>query len=232
MRVRIRSLILFALVLSVAGPARAATVPAETARYHEGPAHRYLLNGDDWQMRRDGRKAWSRVSVPNAWNARDTSNASMAGGVVWYRKDFAAPGGPAAAWLLHFDNVRYRATVWLNGKLVGGHAGAYLPWELRVRGLKRGGAVNRLLVRVDNNTRPKDLPPARLTVEGAPNGGWWNYGGVLGDVYLRRVDGLDFSAVQVRPAIACATCAARIGFRVDVRNYMRKKQLVRVAGKF
>src|SRR4051794_14484115 len=151
-------------------------------------------------MRRDRQKAWRRVSVPNAWNARDTSNKSMAGGGTWDRKDFVAPSGPAAARLIHFDNVRYRATVWLNGRLVGGHAGAYLPWELRLRGMKRGGAANRLLVRVDNRTRPKDLPPARLTVEGAPNGGWWNYGGILGDVYLRRGGAPPLPPAQGGPA--------------------------------
>ncbi len=123
----------------------------------------------------------------------------MAGSVTWYRKDFRAPSAAASTtWLLHFDNVRYRASVWLNGKLLGKHAGAYLPWELRVRGLDRGG-VNRLVVRVDNRTRATDLPPARLTVEGAPNGGWWNYGGILGDVYLRRVDAIDLETVQVLP---------------------------------
>jgi beta-glucuronidase len=217
--VRVRALILFCLLLGAAAPARGATVPPEGARYHDGPSGRYLLDGDDWQMRRDGSKSWSRVSVPNAWNAHDTSNRSMAGGVVWYRKGFVAPAGPASAWMVHFDNVRYRATVWLNGRRAGSHAGAYLPWELRLRGLKRGGAANRLLVRVDNKTRPKDLPPARLTVEGAPNGGWWNYGGILGDVYLRRIAGLDFSKVQVRPTLPCRTCAAAIRYRVTLHNY-------------
>ena len=223
MSVRLRALIVIGFLLALAAaPARAASVPPEGARYHDGPSGRYLLNGPDWQFRRAGGKHWSSVSVPNAWNAHDTSNRSMAGGVVWYRKDFVAPGGPATAWLIHFDNVRYRATVWLNGRRMGGHAGAYLPWELRLSGLKRGGASNRLLVRVDNRTRPTDLPPARLTVEGAPNGGWWNYGGILGDVYLRRVDRLDFSRVEVRPSLPCPTCAAAVRYRVTLHNYGTK----------
>ena len=71
---------------------------------------------------------------------------------------------------------------------MGGHAGAYIPFELNLaKGLSRTG-VNRLVVRVDNRQRNTDLPPGSLTVEGKPNGGWWNYGGLLGDVYLRRVD--------------------------------------------
>jgi beta-glucuronidase len=230
------------LLLLLAAPASAAvTVPPEKALYHEGPTGRFLLNGD-WLLRRDARdvgqrrrffaqrssRGWSPVTVPNAWNATDTSNASMAGSVSWYRKDFRAPAGSASTtWLLHFDNVRYRATVWLNGKLVGAHAGAYLPWELRVRALDRRG-VNRLVVRVDNRTRATDLPPARLTLEGAPNGGWWNYGGILGDVYLRRVDGLDFSRVEVRPALPCATCAATVNYRASVRNYSGRAARVTV----
>src|SRR4051812_11433141 len=126
-------LLLIALVALAALPTAAmagpAQVPPEQARYHDGATGRFLLNGSDWLFRRDkrnvgerqryftqrGTSGWRRLSVPNAWNARDTSNASMAGSISWYRKDFRAPGGAANAWLLHFDNVRYRATVWLNG---------------------------------------------------------------------------------------------------------------------
>src|SRR3954470_4825393 len=158
------------------------------------------MNGADWLVKRDpsnvglkrhffgerSARGWTRVSVPNAWNATDVNNASMAGSFTWYRKDFRVPRAAATTWLLHFDNVRYRATVWLNGKRLGGHEGGYLAWELRTRGLDKRGAhegpyrpwerrtraldkrgVNRLVVRVDNRTRSTDLPPARLTVEGA-----------------------------------------------------------------
>jgi beta-glucuronidase len=233
-------------VALAATPAQAATTPPEQARYKEGQTGRYLMNGSDWLVRRDKRdvgvkgrwfgerstRGWARTSVPNAWNATDVSNASMAGSVTWYRKDFRAPKASASAvWLIHFDNVRYRATVWLNGKELGAHAGAYLPWELRVRGLDRRG-VNRLVVRVDNITRKADLPPARLTVEGAPNGGWWNYGGLLGDVYLRRVDGVDIESVRVRPVLSCSTCTARVSVSATVRNHTRRRARVSVSGRF
>jgi beta-glucuronidase len=229
-----------------AGPASAASVPPERALYHDGPTGRHLLNGSDWLLRRDPRDAgvkgrffgerstrgWAKVSVPNAWNAADNSNASMGGSVSWYRKDFRAPSAAAnTVWLLHFDNVRYRASVWLNGKRLGKHAGAYLPWELRVRGLDRSG-VNRLVVRVDNRTRTTDLPPARLTVEGAPNGGWWNYGGILGDVYLRSVDGIDLASVRVRPSLPCSTCAATVSVSATVRNYSTRRARVAVSSRF
>jgi beta-glucuronidase len=233
-------------VASLPAGAGAATTPPQTALYHEGPTGRFLMNGSDWLVRRDAgdvgigrhyfagasRRGWSNVTVPNAWNAHDNSNASMRGSVTWYRKDFKAPGASAAAtWLIHFDNVRYRGAVWLNGKPLGSHAGAYLPWEVKASGISRGG-VNRLVVRVDSRNRKTDLPPARLTPEGAPNGGWWNYGGILGDVYLRRVDGLDFSKVAVRPVLPCATCTATIDYAVTVTNYSRSARRVSVTSSF
>jgi beta-glucuronidase len=239
-------LALAALVVIPTAAAQAAGTPPEKALYHEGPTGRYLLNGGDWLVRRDAAnvgekrryfagastRGWSNVAVPNAWNANDNSNASMRGSVTWYRKDFRAPAASSAAtWLFHFDNVRYRGAVWLNGKLLGRHAGAYLPWEVRAKGFKRSG-VNRLVVRVDSRNRATDLPPARLTAEGAPNGGWWNYGGILGDVYLRRVDGLDMSRVAVRPTLPCPTCAATMAYAVTVRNYSGRRQSVSVTSRF
>ena len=102
---------------------------------------------------------------------------------------------------------------------MGGHAGAYIPFEVDLaKGLSRTG-VNRLVVRVDNRQRDTDLPPGRLTVDGKPNGGWWNFGGLLGDVYLRRVDRIDMPVVQVLPRLPCRTCAAAIDYRVTVQNY-------------
>ena len=35
---------------------------------------------------------WTTATVPNAWNATDTSNESMAASIGWYRKDFHAAG--------------------------------------------------------------------------------------------------------------------------------------------
>jgi beta-glucuronidase len=237
---------LAALAALPTASAQAAGTPPEKALYHEGPSARFLLDGSDWLIRRDAAdvgekrhyfaatsaRGWSNVAVPNAWNATDNSSASMAGSVTWYRKDFKAPAGSKqATWLFHFDNVRYRGAVWLNGRPLGRHAGAYLPWEVRAKGLRRSG-VNRLVVRVDSRNRATDLPPARLTAEGAPNGGWWNYGGILGDVYLRRVDGLDFTNVAVRPSLPCPTCAATITYAVTVRNYSGKRRKVSVGSKF
>lgn len=207
-------------------------MPPERAVTYDGPTGRFLLDGA-WRMRRDrndkgvderwfagtSTKDWKPVTVPNAWNAHNFSRASMAGSVTWYRKAFQLPSSaPSDAWILRFESTRYRVRVWLNGKEVGGHQGAYVPFELDLHGLTRTG-VNHLVVRVDNRQRQTDLPPGSLTTQGIPNGGWWNFGGLLGDVYLRRVERIDMPTVRVFPTLPCRTCPARIDYLVTVKNH-------------
>ena len=110
--------------------------------------------------------AGRRVKVPSVWNLGDDSPASMIGGVGWYRKDFTVPeASKALEWAVRFESVNYRSRVWLNGKPVGSNAGAYIPFELRLRDIKRRG-TNRLVIRVDSRHRNTDFPPAGRTADG------------------------------------------------------------------
>jgi beta-glucuronidase len=236
-RPRLVSLLVFALALLCASSAAAQVYSADTpkagALYEYGPSGRYLLGGE-WLFRRDTTGAglsqhwqrqsatagWAPVTVPNAWNATDQSEASMHGGVGWYRKDFRLPSGSTRySWVVRFESVNYRSWVWLNGKRLGTNTGAYLPFEFVIpaKALKRTG-VNRLVIRVDSRRTRADFPPAGDNVAGSAIGGWWNYSGILREVYLRRVEGSDFTAVQVRPVLPCSTCTATVKFRALVRN--------------
>jgi beta-glucuronidase len=240
---------LFALL--VASPARAqgppylASPPTRGALYTDGQSGRYLLGGawlyradlgdvgvtEGWWRNVAATDGWTPVTVPNAYNAGDFSNASMAGSVGWYRRDFTLPAGafaryvPAAArrWIIRFESVNYRATVWLNGRQIGSHAGAYLPFEFDLTGMRPG--VNRLIVRVDDRRGPTDLPPG-------PGGLWWNFGGILREVYLRAVQAVDVEQVQVRPLLACPTCAATIDEQAIVRNPTSSPQTIRLRGAY
>ena len=55
------------------------------------------------------------------------------------------------------------------------------------------------MVRVDSRRKITDFPPAGLNTDGVPTGGWWNYSGIQREVYLRKLDTVDFQKVQVRP---------------------------------
>jgi beta-glucuronidase len=235
-----------AAFMAAYGPARA-DVPAAGALYKDGPSGRYLIDGP-WLFRLDtadrglrsgfqrnfSTAGWAPTTVPNAWNATDSSVESMKGTVGWYRKDFSLPSASRSLWwVVRFESVNYRSRIWLNGHLIGTNRGAYLPFELRLpRSTLHRTGVNHLVIRVDNRRYPTDFPPSGLNNKGTPVGGWWNYGGILREVYLRRIDRLDFNTVQVLPTLPCATCTASVLIRATVRNFDPRSQRVRVTGTF
>lgn len=186
----------------------AAPVPPERALYTDAPNGMYLLESG-WSSRADPhnaglRRGWQRpgrdagfhrVAIPNAFNARDLSRSSFHGGVEWYRARFTSPHVDGlTSWRVRFESVNVQATVWLNGKRLGSHRGAYLPFELTAsRGQMRRG-TNELVVHVDSRGATDDLPPASR-----PRG-WWNFGGILGEVYLRAVRSFDLTHLYVSAA--------------------------------
>ena len=93
---------------------------------------------------------WTPVTVPNAWNGKDLSEASFGGGVGWYRKQFHLPSAAKAlSWIVRFESVNYRARLYLNGRRIGKNTGAYLPFEIRLpAGLLKRGGTNLLAIRV------------------------------------------------------------------------------------
>jgi beta-glucuronidase len=205
--------------------------PTRTVLYEDGQLNRYLLGGT-WYLRLDpadqgeaqglptnpSLEGWGATTVPNAWNARDHSDNSQRGTVAWYRKDFVLPSRDAAlGWKLRFESVNYRAKVWLNGVLLGEHELGYVPFELPTTGLVRDG-VNRLVVRVDDRRTNADIPRGYERPNGRPGGGWWNYGGILREVYLRSFRGVDVEAVRVRTEISDSQRRAWLHFQVALDN--------------
>jgi beta-glucuronidase len=239
-----RALLAIAASLIVAAPAHAAdvTTPAPGRLYEDGHTNRYLVDGPWWfrldaQSRglgagyargSDSLAGWTPITVPYAWNATDESPASMRGSVGWYRKDFRLPSAAkGTSWILRFESVNYRASIYLNGRLIGKHEGAYIPFELDLaKGLRRG--VNHLVVRADSRRSTTTLPPLKTLSNGLPSGGWWNYGGILREVYLRPVHKVDLENFLARPSLPCRTCDATVLVQATLRNMTGHKQVVRV----
>ncbi|MGH2946178.1 MAG: glycoside hydrolase family 2 protein [Solirubrobacteraceae bacterium] len=240
------ALLLLVIVLAVPAAAQAADTPSNRTLYADGPEGRFLMDGE-WLFRLDtanqglrqrffrqrSRAGWTRVRVPHAWNVGDDSIASMAGTVGWYRKDFELPSaGSALRWAVRFESVNYRSTVWLNGRRIGGNRGAYLPFTELLDGVRRRGR-NRLVIRVNSRRQPTDFPPARLSpTTGVPTGGWWNYGGLLREVYLERLDTVQFDHALVLPRIGCRSCPADVRMSTELRNVTRSTRNVTVTGRF
>jgi beta-glucuronidase len=203
----------------------------------EGQAGRELLGGT-WYFRQDDTLTqgdterwyeqddlvgWSSITVPHNWNATDTQvNLATVG---WYRKEFTLPESPKDArhfWKVRFEGSNYRTKVWLNGKHIGGFTGLF-PFEAELEGLRKGR--NTLVVKVSTLRSRTDLThwrPAQFN--GYGTGGWWNFGGLLREVYVRRVDTVDIEDVHVLPRLRRLSGPAKVEVRTTLRNFTKKKR--------
>jgi len=213
----------------------------------EGQVNRELLGGT-WYFRQDDTfvgeqegwfaqdnlAGWTAITVPHNWNATDTVENRPS--VGWYRKEFTLPRSPKKAqhfWKVRFEGNNYRTKVWLNGKQVAFFTG-YFPFEVRLKNLKPGR--NTLVAEVSSLRSNSDLThwlPAKYN--GFGTGGWWNFGGILREVYIRRVDTVDVEDVHVLPRLRRVDGPAKVEVRAVLRNYTKRDRdmslLLRVAGR-
>ena len=121
----------------------AATATAITHAAAPAPARVVSLNGT-WRFTPDyqgagesaqwfapsyGDGVWDQVKVPHTWS-HDPRFAGFVG-AGWYRLRFRAPAvAPGEVARLDFGAVFARARVWLNGRPLGGHELAYVPFSL------------------------------------------------------------------------------------------------------
>jgi beta-glucuronidase len=200
----------------------------------EGQTNRELLGGT-WYFRQDDAfvgeserwfqqddlTGWSEITVPHNWNATDTAfNRSSIG---WYRKEFTLPRSPKKAlhfWKVRFQGNNYRTKVWLNGKQVAFYTG-YFPFEVLLSNLREGR--NTLVAEVSSLRSNTDLTHWRpAAFNGYGTGGWWNFGGILREVYARRVDTVDVEHVTALPRLRRAGGPARVEVRTTLRNFTKK----------
>jgi beta-galactosidase/beta-glucuronidase len=86
-------------------------------------------------------------------------------GAVWFAREFSielpAPSAAPGRTLLHFGAVDYEATVWLNGRRLGEHAGGYTPFRFEIDEALQES--NLLVVRV-RDSRDTALPRGKQTL--------------------------------------------------------------------
>jgi len=159
---------------------------------------RHLVDHDDSGWRTH------RVPLPENVNERYEDG-------VWYRRVVrtAAPGREERI-RLTFLAVNYIADVWLNGRWIGCHEGGYSPFSLDVTHAVVDGD-NLIAVRVDN-------PPwdSRTDIVPAVVSDWWNYTGVIQDVYLERLPAVSVARVDVVPTAVIGDPPGRAEFVVTV----------------
>ena len=105
---------------------------------------------------------------------------------IWYRRSFTVPD----AWkgervLLHFEAVDFESTVWVNGALVGSHAGGSAAFSFDLTDYLRAGA-NELLLSVWDPTSAGEQPRGKQILD--PRGIWYTpVSGIWQTVWLEPV---------------------------------------------
>ncbi len=114
------------------------------------------------------------LEVPGDWNSQDP-RLHFYRGVVWYKREFQNDATPDARSFIWVGAANYRASVYLNGLLLGEHEGGFTPFNFELTGRIKAGS-NLLVIRVDNEKGDQDVPTTRTD--------WHNYGGLTRDVLL------------------------------------------------
>jgi beta-galactosidase len=125
--------------------------------------------------------AWQRITLPHDWAIAgpflvEGNHGGMgrlpSWGIGWYRKKLDLPAGDAGkSVFLEIDGAMSYATVWLNGRLVGGWPYGYASWQVDLTPYVKFGGENQLAIRLDN-------PPASSR--------WYPGGGIYRDVWLTK----------------------------------------------
>ncbi len=122
--------------------------------------------------------SWRRLNLPHDWGIEGPFKQEYSGetgklpwwGVGWYRKRFTLPATDKNKQLyLDIDGAMSYASVWLNGRLVGGWPYGYSSFRLDLTPYMRPGAENVLAIRLDN---PND------------SSRWYPGGGIYRNVWL------------------------------------------------
>ena len=173
----------------------------------------------------DDLTGWTQITVPHNWNATDTLENKP--NVGWYRKDFTLPAPPKNRkqrlrefWKVRFEGNNYRTKLWLNGKQIAFFTG-YFPFEALLKNLKKGR--NTLVAEVSSLRSNTDLTHWRpAAFNGFGTGGWWNFGGILREVYVRKIDTVDVEDVHALPRLRRVGGPARVEVRTTLRNFTKR----------
>lgn len=154
---------------------------------------------------------WRMLDLPHDWGIEGPFDQELPGetaklpwaGVGWYRKSFDIPGtDKGKRILLDMDGAMACATVWCNGRFVGGWPYGYASWQLDLTPFIEFGGSNTLAIRVDN-------PPESSR--------WYPGSGIYRHVWLEKVAplhvahwGVAISTPDVSPDAATVKLAIKL----------------------
>ena len=152
---------------------------------------------------------WQPVQIPDVFDPRAMPEL-YPGFVKRYRLVFTGPPSDGFRWAFQFEEVRRKATVYLNGRRIGSNRDPYVPFSVDARGL-RPGQPNTLEVVVDNRKDPR-LPE-----------GWWNWGGIVRPVRLVPVGHAALEDLGWMSRVRCRGRARRCRAALIVDGWLTRR---------
>ena len=122
----------------------------------------YLPDSTSYQQQKKiPSKEWKKVRVPHNWDAYEGYRRKLHGnlhGNAWYQKSFFIQAAPNKTHFLFFEGVGSYASIWLNGQLIGKHAGGRTSFTIEISKYIRFNQDNLLEVLAEHPAGIKDLP--------------------------------------------------------------------------
>lgn len=152
-------------------------------------ANRQLSTFDD--------SSWETKTIPGVENKMNTfpKPPEFYTDGIWYRKTFSVDAANAGKFIkLIFYSVNYICDVWINDQYVGYHEGGYTPFAFDVSSKLNFGSTNTIAVRIDNiawDSRNDIVPYVKCD--------WFNYSGIIHDVYLEIAEPVSVIRTNVIP---------------------------------
>ncbi len=155
-------------------------------------------------------RSWRALNLPHDWGIEESFDQELPGesgklpwaGVGWYRKHFSL-GAPDAGKkiFLDIDGAMSNASVWVNGKSVGGWPYGYASFQLDLTPFVKSGG-NVVAIRLDNAEESSR---------------WYPGGGVYRNVWLQKTSpthiahwGVTVTTPQISSSSATVQIAAQI----------------------
>ncbi len=122
------------------------------------------LNGR-WQFAFDDADSGEPKSYPKTITVPFAFESALSGigdtsfhPVVWYKRDVKVPRDwKGRRVLLHFGAVDYRASVWVNGRFLGGHEGGNVPFSFDITSAMKGDRAS-IVVRAEDSPTDRFQP--------------------------------------------------------------------------
>jgi len=147
------------------------------------------------------------VNVPHTWNMGKHDNYL---GKAWYFRTFETPvESPGLHVELHFGATFYSSRIWLNGVEVGRHEGGYTAYSLDVTSHLL--PMNYLAVEIDNRLTEQTIPGYAMRQKVPQDAwyDWWDYGGIVRDVWLTVAGPLEIQRQRIRSEIMPGSAIVR-----------------------